>query len=89
MRTMPMMEAVAHYLKMILDQQKEAREFLGNTYVESDYLIVDEFGKPLSLNRLNKLFNKAIKEKGMRPIRFHDLRHPRVKLGRNITDFLN
>lgn len=74
-RMMPMMEAVAQYINIIIEQQEERKAFLGGGYTDSGYLITNEFGKPLSLSRLDKAFSRLLEKKGMRHIRFHDLRH--------------
>ena len=43
------------------------------------YLCVDEIGNILRPNYVSEQFPKLLVKNGLRPIRFHDLRHPYVK----------
>jgi len=53
-RSMPMMSAVHDYLKRLIKQQEANKAFCGDTWEDSEYVIVDETGKPLSFTRLQK-----------------------------------
>lgn len=46
----------------------------------SDYVCVDAMGNLLKPQYITEHFKVILKQNGMRPIRFHDLRHPYVKL---------
>lgn len=74
-RVMPMMNVTMDYLKRLKKQQDESRDFLKDEWIDSNYVIADELGKPLDLGRLQKHFKKILKENGLPDIRFHDLRH--------------
>ena len=45
-----------------------------------DYVMVDEKGDLIKPDYITYAFKKLITDNGMRNIRFHDLRHPYVKL---------
>jgi integrase len=74
-RTMPLMMAVAEYLKRLKIVQEKQKEYCGSVWNDSGYVVVDELGNPLSLSRLQKNFKRTIKECGLPDVRFHDLRH--------------
>lgn len=46
-----------------------------NYYVDSGYVCVKKNGMPFAPNYLSEVFHKHILATGMKPIRFHDLRH--------------
>lgn len=65
-RTMPLLPGI----KERLLQEKESRN-----PKESDYICVDEKGEVIKPNYVSLEFPKLLKRHGLRPIRFHDLRH--------------
>lgn len=75
-RTLPM---IAQVKKLLLEQkqrQKDNRDFLDGSYIESDYVCTFDNGKEITPNYLTKKFHQYIKKQTEIPqIRFHDLRH--------------
>ena len=57
--------------------QKERMTQLAskNYYVDSGYVCVKKNGTPFAPNYLSEVFHKHILATGMKPVRFHDLRH--------------
>ena len=74
-RTMPIPEAVADYLLLLQERQREAKQAGGEYWCESGYVVIDECGKPISIARLNKHFTRLLERCGLPKVRFHDLRH--------------
>ena len=74
-RTMPMMRAVEVYLSRLLKLQETQREYCGNSWTESGYVVVDELGVPVSFARIQKHYKRALQNAGLPEVRFHDLRH--------------
>jgi integrase len=56
-------------------RQDENRKLLGKHYIESDYVIVMESGKPYRPNYLSELFTKFINDNGFPELTLHGLRH--------------
>lgn len=56
-------------------KQDESRKMLKGHYIESDYVIVMENGKPYRPNYLSELFTKFINDSNLPPITLHGLRH--------------
>jgi integrase len=56
-------------------KQEVNRKLLGKDYIESDYVIVMEDGKPFRPNYLSELFTKFIHENGLPELTLHGLRH--------------
>ena len=69
------MEAVDQYLRLLLMQQEERRDFLGDAWKNSGYVVADETGGPLSFNTIQNHYKKLLKQCGLPDVRFHDLRH--------------
>jgi len=74
-RSMPIMEAVEQYLRLLQMQQEEYREFCGDSWKDSGYVVADETGGPLTFNRIQKHYKRLLKQCGLPDVRFHDLRH--------------
>ena len=74
-RTMPMMRAVEVYLSRLQQKQEKQKEFCGNSWTDSGYVIVDELGVPVSFARIQKYYKRALQQAGLPEVRFHDLRH--------------
>jgi integrase len=66
-------------LSQALDRQKMyeslARITAGVDWVESDYVITTQFGTPVSLSNLRKIYIKFLSANKIRYIRLHDIRH--------------
>ena len=58
-------------------QQDTYRRLCGNSYNREylGYLCVDEIGNIIRPNYVSEQFPKLLEKNGLRPIRFHDLRH--------------
>ena len=74
-RSMPIMEAVEQYLRLLQMQQEEYREFCGDSWKDNGYVVANETGGPLSFNIIQKHYKKLLKQCGLPDVRFHDLRH--------------
>jgi integrase len=61
---------VAHKLR-----QDEERRFAGNRWQVSDFVFTTIIGTPIDACNLGQRFRALLKRHGLRPIRFHDLRH--------------
>lgn len=56
-------------------RQEHNRKILGKHYIESDYVIVMEHGKPYRPNYLSELFTNFITNNNLPPLTLHGLRH--------------
>lgn len=66
---------------MLKGQQDTYRRLCGKSYNRDylGYLCVDEIGNIIRPNYVSEQFPKLLEKNSLRPIRFHDLRHPYVK----------
>lgn len=74
-RSMPIMEAVEQYLRLLQMQQQDRREFCGDSWEDSGYVVANETGGALSFNTIQKHYKAMLKKCGLPDVRFHDLRH--------------
>ena len=85
-----MTDETASYLKSIKKRQRENQLRLGEEYVYTDYVCVDEYGQQIKPSYISQTFGKILKKNGLRHIRFHDLRHTCASLllnqGYELTD---
>ena len=77
LRTLPLIPEIRDRLLEIKGQQEVYKKLCGRCYNKEylGYLCVDEVGNILRPNYISESFPKFLKANGMRPIRFHDLRH--------------
>ena len=77
LRTLPLVPEIRDRLLEIKGQQETYRKLCGRCYNKDyiGYLCVDEVGNLIQPNYVTEQFSKLLKAYGMRPIRFHDLRH--------------
>lgn len=77
LRTLPLIPEIRDRLLEIKGQQEVHKKLCGRCYNKEylGYLCVDEVGNILRPNYISESFPKLLKANGMRPIRFHDLRH--------------
>ena len=63
-------------------EEDENRKLCGNCYCQDylGYIYVNELGELIKPGYLSSHVPAVLKEHNMPPIRFHDLRHPYVKL---------
>lgn len=74
-RKISMNDELVAVLNMEKTKQEENRKSLGKHYIESDYVIVMEDGKPFRPNYLSELFTKFITDNGLPELTLHGLRH--------------
>lgn len=76
-RTLPLIPAIEKLLLKHREQIDENKKFYGNTYDTRylDYVCVHENGKIIYPDHMSKKFSDLLKEKNLKHIRLHDLRH--------------
>ena len=74
-RTMPMLDFTYDYLLRLKAKQEQQREFMGEGWIDSGYVVVYPDGKQPSVSNFNKMMTRLLERHGLRHIRFHDLRH--------------
>ena len=81
LRTLPLVPPIRDRLLMLKGQQETYRRLCSKSYNRDylGYLCVDEIGNIIRPNYVSEQFPKLLEKNGLRPIRFHDLRHPYVK----------
>ena len=59
------------------EEQKENRRLCGRSYIKDyvDYVCVNEIGDLIKPHYVTESFPKLLKANGLRPVRYHDLRH--------------
>ena len=81
MRTLPLVPFMRERLLALKEEQQENRRLCGRSYIKDylEYVCVNEIGDLIKPHYVTESFPKLLKAKGMRQIRYHDLRHPYVK----------
>ena len=81
MRTLPLVPFMRERLLTLKEEQHENRRLCGRSYIKEylEYVCVNEIGDLIKPHYVTESFPKLLKAKGMRQIRYHDLRHPYVK----------
>lgn len=76
-RSLPLCQYSYQYLWTILQKQLAQRDLCGNSYDPRylDFVCVDDMGTLLQPDHVSRKFQQILKKYGLRPIRFHDLRH--------------
>ena len=77
LRSLPLVGQFKAQLLALRDQQERNREICGNSYNTQylGYVFVDEMGNIFKPGYVSNSFGKLLREKGLRHIRLHDLRH--------------
>ena len=77
MRTLPLCPYTQNYLMMIWNAQQQQRTLCGNCYDTRylDFVCVDQLGTLIQPDYVTSKFAQILNKYGLRPIRFHDLRH--------------
>ena len=77
MRTLPLCPYTQNYLMMIWNAQQQQRTLCGNCYDARylDFVCVDQLGTLIQPDYVTSKFAQILNKYGLRPIRFHDLRH--------------
>ena len=86
-RTLPLPDPVYEMLCEEREKQDLYRRMLKGSYNRKydDYICVDQLGGLIRPNRVTQRFADLIRQYDLRKIRFHDLRHPYVKLKLKIS----
>ena len=79
-RTIAIPIRLVRILKKHKRKQEKLKKLLGNAYIESDYVCVNDEGKLISPSSLNHKFKDILKENNLPSIRIHDLRHSHASL---------
>lgn len=81
-RTLPLIPACEQMLNKMKKEQEQNRKVCGKSYCTDylDYIYVDPMGKRILPDFLSQHFPDFLVAHQMKRIRFHDLRHPYVKL---------
>ena len=76
-RTLPLVPAFQTKLAALKEEQEKNRILCGRSYCTDylGYVLVDAMGNRLKLSYISTAFPALLKRNGLRPIRFHDLRH--------------
>ena len=77
LRSLPLVGRFKAQLLALREQQERNREICGNSYNTQylGYVFVDEMGNIFKPGYVSNSFGKLLREKGLRHIRLHDLRH--------------
>lgn len=79
-RTVPLSDAMAKILKEHRQRQQRFMEKLWHEYYRSDFVITYDDGTLIKPRALSKNFAAVLKKAGLKPVRFHDLRHTAASL---------
>lgn len=74
-RTLYIEDELLEVLLRCREEQKEYKRLLGNEYVDTDYVVAHENGKPYRVNSVTEQFKLFLERNGLRRIRLHELRH--------------
>lgn len=77
MRTLPLVPFMRERLLTLKEEQQENRRLCGRSYIKDylEYVCVNEIGDLIKPHYVTESFPKLLEAKGMRQIRYHDLRH--------------
>ena len=77
MRTLPLVPFMRERLLALKEEQQENRRLCGRSYIKEylEYVCVNEIGDLIKPHYVTESFPKLLKAKGVRQIRYHDLRH--------------
>lgn len=89
-RNLPMSPTIKNYLLNIKEKQKNDSFLYGSSYIESDFICRWKDGTPIKPNYISQNFKKFLEKNGIKPVRFHDLRHSTasslIKIGCNLRE---
>ncbi|MFB9274190.1 site-specific integrase [Cohnella cellulosilytica] len=74
-RTLYMTDELQAVFLKTKQYQTEMKRVLGDEYVDTDYVYVQDSGKPYRVNTITEQFKAFLKKNGFPSIRLHDLRH--------------
>ena len=77
MRTLPLVPFMRERLLALKEEQQENRRLCGRSYIKEylEYVCVNEIGDLIKPHYVTESFPKLLKANGLRPVRYHDLRH--------------
>ena len=77
LRTLPLIGSFKEYFMQVKEAQELNKKVCGNcyNYQYDGYVFVDEMGERMKANYLTTRFPEILEKKGLRRMRFHDLRH--------------
>ena len=77
LRTLPLIGSFKEYFMQVKEAQELNKKVCGNcyNYQYDGYVFVDEMGERMKANYLTTRFPEVLEKKGLRRMRFHDLRH--------------
>lgn len=74
-RTLPMPDDLTAALRRTRKRQKEQKLRLGSKWVDSGYVVVDEFGIAPYPDTITAAWRRALADTGLPHVRLHDARH--------------
>lgn len=76
-RSLPLCPYTYNYFKFLRSCQLNQMQLCGSSYIHEydDFVCVDAMGMLLQPDFVSQKFQKILEQYGLRPIRFHDLRH--------------
>lgn len=82
-RMLPLVPPFEELLRTLKAKQEMNRKLCGRAYCKKDaeYIYVNDIGELVKPGYITQHFPNMLEKNDMRKIRFHDLRHPYVKLG--------
>jgi integrase len=82
LRSFPLPDDAAEYLRLLKKRQEDNRTLLGNSYITkwADFVCVDVTGDLIKPEYISRTFPALLKKHGLRRIRFHELRSSNASL---------
>lgn len=74
-RTFPLTDDMVQILLAMKKEEEQNRALYGADYHDNDYVFKWPDGRPLTPDYVSRAFRRLLEKHGLRPIRFHDLRH--------------
>lgn len=76
-RTLPLDNFLLEFFSTVKQRQEHNRRMYGNSYNTEyeDYVCVNDVGKLLNPDYVSGTFGKVLKRNGLKPLRYHGLRH--------------
>lgn len=74
-RSLPLTQDIKEMLLSMKTTEEKSAALMGKDYVRNNYVFKHPNGVPISPDYVSHGFKKLLTKYGLRPIRFHDLRH--------------
>ncbi|MFD3638163.1 site-specific integrase [Streptomyces griseus] len=78
-RALPLPRGPWEALRAFRDRQAAEREFAGEAYTTTGYVVVDELGMPINTRQLREYAYRLMSELELRRVRLYDARHSVLK----------